>query len=291
MYASGLSWASPSASSPGSAPSSFIALDYTGKFLIGYLGGYHMPEAKESGGGVGSAGFVRPWAIPLIAFGGAMLSATLVARFAPEAEGHGTDTAIEAVHTDPRSIRSRVVMVKMLASALTIGSGGSGGREGPTAQISAGFGSLLTACSTCRTPTAGWRSHWASDLASARSWSAAGRCGARRLDRLSRGLRLQGIGPGLVTSGTAYAIYGSIMGFAPMFGSVEPEYRFDPAQLGWFVLIGIVSAAIGYLYARVFYGTVDLTHRLPGGKVIKPALGGLMVGLLALLIPQVLSSG
>ena len=42
----------------------YLALDYTGKFLIGYLGGYDMPEAKESGGGTGSAGFIRPWAIP-----------------------------------------------------------------------------------------------------------------------------------------------------------------------------------------------------------------------------------
>ena len=57
------------------------------------------------------------------------------------------------------------------------------------------------------------------------------------------------------------------------------------------MLIGIVSAAIGYLYARMFYGTVALTHRLPGGPVLKPAIGGLLVGLLALLIPQILSSG
>jgi CIC family chloride channel protein len=59
----------------------------------------------------------------------------------------------------------------------------------------------------------------------------------------------------------------------------------------WFLVIGIVAAAIGYLYARVFYGTVALTHRLPGGPVLKPAIGGLLVGLLALAIPQVLSSG
>ena len=56
-------------------------------------------------------------------------------------------------------------------------------------------------------------------------------------------------------------------------------------------MIGIVSAAVGYLYARVFYGTVALTHRLPGGKMLKPAIGGLLVGLLALVIPQILSSG
>ena len=57
------------------------------------------------------------------------------------------------------------------------------------------------------------------------------------------------------------------------------------------MVIGIVSAAIGYLYARTFYATVALTHRLPGGSVLKPAIGGLLVGLLALLIPQILSSG
>lgn len=71
-----------------------------------------------------------------------------------------------------------------------------------------------------------------------------------------------------------------------MFGYVEPDYRFDPAQLVWFAVIGIASAAIGYLYARIFYGTVSLTRRLPGGKVVKPAIGGLLVGLLALVIPR-----
>ena len=74
---------------------------------------------------------------------GRALSGMLVYRFAPEAEGHGTDAAIAAVHHDPSGIRARSVLVKLVASALTIGSGGSAGREGPTAQISAGFGSML----------------------------------------------------------------------------------------------------------------------------------------------------
>ena len=60
-----------------------------------------MPQATGEGGGPGSSGFRRPWAIPLVTFGGALASAWLVAKFAPEAEGHGTDSAIDAVHTDP----------------------------------------------------------------------------------------------------------------------------------------------------------------------------------------------
>jgi chloride channel protein, CIC family len=112
----------------------YLALTYTTEFLLGYLGGYQVPTANGDGGNPGSSGFSRPWAIPLVTTLGALTSAVIVARFAPEAEGHGTDSAIEAVHTDPRAIRGRVVLVKIISSALTIGSGGSAGREGPTAQ-------------------------------------------------------------------------------------------------------------------------------------------------------------
>ena len=57
-------------------------------------------------------------------------------------EGHGTDTAVRAFHWQGGFIRKRVPPLKMIASAITIGSGGAGGREGPTALISAGFGSI-----------------------------------------------------------------------------------------------------------------------------------------------------
>ena len=102
-----------------------------------------MPTPAGEGGHRASATFTRPWALPLVVGLGALLGAILVFRFAPEAEGHGTDAAISAVHHNPRGIRFRAVVVKIVASALTIGSGGSGGREGPTGQISAGFASLL----------------------------------------------------------------------------------------------------------------------------------------------------
>ena len=91
----------------------YLALKYTGDFLLGYLAGYHIPTPVGEGGSHGSSGFVRPWAIPLVTTGGALLSALIVAKFAPEATGHGTDEAIEAVHTDPRAIRSRAVLVKI----------------------------------------------------------------------------------------------------------------------------------------------------------------------------------
>lgn len=270
----------------------YLMLDYAGRFLLGYLGGYDQPTAVGDGGAPAPSGFARPWAIPLLTCGGALISAFIVAKLAPEAEGHGTDSAIEAVHTDPRAIRVRAVLVKMVASALTIGSGGSGGREGPTAQISAGFGSLLTrrldlSDEDGRIAVAlGIGSGIGAIFGAPLGGAVLAASIVYREDFDYRSLI-----PGFITSATAYAVYGSILGFEPLFGHVVPSYTFDPRQSAWFIVIGIASAAFGYAYTRTFYGTVALMPRLPGGKVIKPAAGGLLVGLMALLIPQVLGSG
>jgi CIC family chloride channel protein len=271
----------------------YLALKYTGEFLLGYLAGYRIPTPLGEGGSRGSAGFTRPWAIPLVTTGGGLLSALIVAKLAPEATGHGTDEAIEAVHTDPRAIRGRAVLVKMVASALTIGSGGSGGREGPTAHISAGFCSLLTrrlnlSDEDGRTAVAlgigaGIGAIFAAPLGGAVLAASI----TYRDDFDYRSLL-----PGFITAGTAYAVLGSFLGFEPLFGYIDAEYRFERAgPLLWFVAIGVIAAAVGYLYARTFHASVALVRRLPGGPIIKPALGGLSVGLLGLVIPQILSSG
>jgi CIC family chloride channel protein len=271
----------------------YLALKYTGEFLLGYLADYHVPTPFGEGANRGSTGFQRPWAIPLVTTGGALLSALLVAKLAPEAAGHGTDEAIEAVHTDPRAIRGRAVLVKMVASALTIGSGGSAGREGPTAQISAGFSSLLTRrlnlsdedgrIAVALGIGAGIGAIFAAPLGGAVLAASI----TYRDDFDYRCLL-----PGFITSGIAYAVLGSFLGFEPLFGYIDAEYRFEKAwPLLWFVVIGLVAAAVGYAYARIFHATVALTRRLPGGAVLKPALGGLLVGLMGLVIPQVIGSG
>ena len=122
----------------------FEALQLSARFFLGVLVGFHPGSPVGEGGSDAASAVARPWLLPLVTGLGALLGALLVFRFAPEAEGHGTDAAIYAVHHNPRGIRTRAVVVKIVASALTIGSGGSGGREGPAAQISAGFGSLLS---------------------------------------------------------------------------------------------------------------------------------------------------
>ena len=85
----------------------------------------------------------QPWLLVLVMAGGGLASGLLVYTFAPEAEGHGTDAAIDAFHNKRGEIRGRIPIIKTIASAITLGTGGSAGREGPIAQIGAGFGSYL----------------------------------------------------------------------------------------------------------------------------------------------------
>jgi len=120
----------------------YTALELATKLFLGVLAGY-VPPTPAGEGGAPITDAARPWALPLVLALGGLLSGLLVFRFAPEAEGHGTDAAIAAFHHHPRGIRARIPAIKLVASAITIGSGGSVGREAPIAQIGAAIGSVV----------------------------------------------------------------------------------------------------------------------------------------------------
>ncbi len=272
----------------------------TDLLLVG-LGGYTPPHPDAAGGGapggIGFSDFTRPWAIPLVVGGGALASGLLVFTLAPEAEGHGTDAAIAAIHRNPRQIAVRTVIVKIVASALTIGSGGSGGREGPTAQISAGFASLLTRFLDLRPADGriavgvGIGSGIGAIFGAPLGGAVLSASIAYKNDVDSRMLI-----PGFITSITAYAVFGSVEGYTPLFGDATVGYVFDdPVHLVWFAVIGVLAGVVGIAYSRTFYATARLTKRLPGAgraaRIGKATVGGILVGLLALAVPQVLGSG
>jgi H+/Cl- antiporter ClcA len=270
----------------------YWALTEATHLLLGSIAGYHPPSPAGEGGGFhDGAHFARWWAIPLVVAGGGLVSGVLVFRFAPEAEGHGTDAAIDAVHRDPRSIRVRAVAVKLLASAITIGSGGSGGREGPTAQISAGFGSLLSRW--LRLSDADGRIAVSVGIGSGIGAIFGAPLGGAVMaaDIVYRDdIEAAALVPGLIASITSYTVFGAVYGYKPLF-SVAP-YRFsDPRQLMWFAIIGLVCGGVGLLYSRTFYGVTQLTKRLPGSRMVKPAVGGLLVGLIGLAAPQSIATG
>ena len=122
----------------------FYALQLVKHFTFHELAGYSSPAPQgellfEAGSGLQS----RPWVFFLLPLVGGLLSGLIVYRFAPEAEGHGTDAMIDAFHNKGGRIRPRVPFIKSIATICTLACGGSAGREGPIAQIGAGFGSMV----------------------------------------------------------------------------------------------------------------------------------------------------
>ncbi len=270
----------------------YDALRLASYLFLQVIAGYSVPEPISEGGHLASTHFARPWAIPLVACGGALLGAILVFSVAPEAEGHGTDAAIAAVHHNPRGVRLRTVFVKIVASALTIGSGGSGGREGPTGQISAGFGSLLARTFDLSPEDA--RITVASGIGSGIGAIFGAPLGGSVLatEILYRDdFEVEALLPAFISSIVGYAVWGSFEGFGPLFGYVGNYQLPSAIPLLWFGVIGIVGGLIGLLYAKGFYGMVDAFARLPLPRWVRPAIGGLLVGCIALAIPEVLGTG
>jgi H+/Cl- antiporter ClcA len=270
----------------------YEALSVSTHFFLGFLAGYKVPTPAGEGNAAGSAHYTRAWAIPLVVVLGALLSGFLVFTWAPEAEGHGTDAAIDAVHHNPRGIRLRAVVVKIVASALTIGSGGSGGREGPTAQISAGFGSLIARILDL-SPEDG-RIAVSVGIGSGIGAIFSAPLGGAVLaaDIVYRDdFEFEALLPGVFASIIAYAVFGAFFGYQPLF-AIPGGYHFhQPIQLLWFAIIGVLAGGLGLLYSKSFYGIVKLSHRLPFSKKLRPALGGLVVGLIALGLPEVVGTG
>jgi chloride channel protein, CIC family len=261
-------------------------------FFLGTLAGYHVPTPVSEGAHGASKSFTRPWALPLVVGVGALLGGIIVFRFAPEAEGHGTDAAISAVHHNPRGIRFRAVIVKIVASALTIGAGGSGGREGPTGQISAGFASLLAreldlSPADARVAVVTGIGSGIGAIFGAPLGGAVLACEILYRDDFDATALL----PSFVASLVGYVIFGAVVGFTPLFGFAGSYHFSDPTHLVWFALIGVLGGLIGLLYAKCFYGISDLFGRLALPRWVKPAIGGVIVGLIALAIPEVLGTG
>lgn len=269
-----------------------VALELSSKLLLEGIGGYEPPLPVGEGNRAAAGEFRRPWAIPLVVGLGGLISGVLVFRLAPEAEGHGTDAAISAIHHNPRSVRGRVALVKLVASAATIGSGGSAGREGPTAHISAGFGSLLAR----RLDLSPHDARIAVTVGVAAGIGAIFRAplggavlGTEILYRDD--LEPDALLPSLVASIVGFSIFGAVEGFTPIFGTLHTPQFNHPVQLVYYALLGIAAGGVARLYTRGFYGTIALVKRVPGPAMFKPAVAGVLVGTLGLAFPEALGTG
>jgi CIC family chloride channel protein len=261
--------------------------------LVGITG--YMPPTLPIEGGIlrETIGPYGLWLIPLATTLGGLLSGVLIYSFASEAEGHGTDTAVKSFHRAAGYLRARVPPLKMIASAITIGSGGAAGREGPTALISAGVGSLYG--------TLGKRSDKERRLLVLIGMAA----GLSAVFRSPIGTAIFAIevlysdmefdaGALLYTmlgAVVAYAVNGLFVGYTPLFQVPADLAITSFTQYIWYILLGVLAGAVGTLLPVVFYRARDLFTALRVPPHIKPAIGGLGVGLIALWLPQVLGGG
>ena len=270
-----------------------LALRLCERFFLTWLAGYHPPGLSEEGGVlkqvIGPHGL---WLVPLATTLGGLLSGLLVYNFAPEAEGHGTDTVVKAFHRAGGYLRARVAPLKLVASAITIGSGGSAGREGPTALISAGVASIY-ATITHRTDeqrqvlllagmAAGLSAIFRSPIGAA-FFAIEVLYGSMEFET---GALLHT----MLAAVVAYVVNGLFVGWRPLFYfPTIPDLR--PLDYAWFGVLGVTSGLLATLVPVAFYRLRDAFRALPIPPALNPAIGGLGVGLLALAFPQVLGGG
>ncbi|HVB38894.1 MAG TPA: chloride channel protein, partial [Vicinamibacterales bacterium] len=268
-------------------------LRFCDDLFLGRFAGYRAPGLPNEGGVlVQVIGPHHLWLVPLACTVGGLISGVLVYGLAPEAEGHGTDTAVRAYHRSGGFIRARVPPLKMIASAITIGSGGAAGREGPTALISAGLGSIY-ATLTHRSEgdrrllvligmAAGLSAIFRSPIGTA----------LFAVEVLYSDMDFEGdaLIYTMIASVVAYAVNGLFVGWEPLF--VVPALGNTMfADYFSYLALGLACGVMAALVPVVFYRLRDAFHALPGPPHIKPAIGGLLLGLMALQLPQVLGGG
>ena len=239
----------------------------------------------------GSRDFNRWILLLLPAFGG-ILSGWLVYTFAPEAEGHGTDAAINAYHNTGGLIRARVPIIKTIASAITLTTGGSGGREGPIAQIGAGFGSFLATKLKLsrRERRIMMAAGIAAGVGSIFRAPLAGALFAAEVLYRDPEFESEVIIPAGISSVVAYCLFCLVFGWGTLFES--PDFKFqNPLELGPYVILALVLSATGALYVKSFYGVTRFFQTLRIPNHIKPAIGGLCTGIIGFFLPQTLAFG
>ncbi|MGH7057736.1 MAG: chloride channel protein [Acetobacteraceae bacterium] len=272
-----------------------LLLHLTDIYVLGFLGHYqtiHVAGAHAMG--VPPKPFTRwYWWVPVATTLGGLAAGALIYWLAPETEGHGTDGALNAFHNGGGRMRTRVPLVKIVVSALTIGSGGSGGREGPTAQIASGCGAILA--SWFKLPDDERRIIILIGMAAGLSAIFKSPLGTAifAVEILYSRMAFEGSALiyTLISAAVAYAITGAFSGFTPLF-LLPPSTRvLDPLHLIWFALLGVLAGALGALLPAVYYRIRDAFRALRIPNHFKPAIGGLAVGLIGIAVPPIIGGG
>lgn len=222
---------------------------------------------------------------------GGLLSGIVVYGFAPDAAGAGTDALIDAFHNRGGYISPKSALVKFFASVITLGSGGSAGQEGPMAQIGGGMGSLLAR--VFRLPERMRRILLLTGTAAGLGAIFHAPLGAALTAAeivYREDFESQGFLPFTVASVVAFAVYSVIMHQHSAYLHF-PHLPFTRvSELINYALVGLVCVPFSWAFVTCYRRTRGLFDRLRVPNFCKPAIGGVVVGVLAYGIPQVVGT-
>ena len=232
-----------------------------------------------------------PWFLLLAPAIAGLVYGPLVHHLAPEARGHGVPEVMYAVAERGGRIAPQVSVVKALASALCIGSGGSVGREGPIVQIGSAWGSALGRL--VRLPEPRLRvvvaCGAAGGIAATFNAPLAGPFFAMEL--ILRDFAVESFGAVVLSSVTASIVGRAALGNAAFLSLPAFSVR-SPWEYVLFVALGAVAGAIGVGFTRMLYGIEDMCDWVwRGPEWLRPAVGGLLLGAVLLVLPQMYGVG
>ena len=230
------------------------------------------------------------WQIVAMPAVGGILVGYVVSRWAKEAKGHGVPEVMEAVALRDGLIRKRVAFVKILASAVCIGSGGSVGREGPIVQIGSGIGSTVGQFFRATRPQQKTLVGCGAAAGIAATFNAPIAGALFALEVLLGDFGLTAFSPVVLSSVTATTISRHYFGDFPAF--FVPPYQL---QSLWEFLIypfmGVAAGLVAILFIVVLYKAEDLFDQVRLPEWLKAGFGGLVLGVMLLKFPHVFGVG
>jgi CIC family chloride channel protein len=221
---------------------------------------------------------------------GGVIVGPLIYFFAREARGHGVPEVMIAVITRNSIIRPVVVLVKTFASAISISTGGSVGREGPIVQIGAAIASSMG--QLLRVRPVQLKTFVGCGVAAgiAATFNAPIAGALFSLELIVSDFGLSSFTPILVSAVAATAVTRRFRGNITEF--VLPQFVMVSLwEFAFYLVLGVIAGLIGFLFSRSIYRADDLLEKTKIPQWIRPAFGGLLVGIIALTYPHIMGVG
>ena len=269
------------------------ALEFLNHYVLEFLVGYIQPLPAGEGVRQHFTFYAeRPYLLPLTVALGGLVSGLLTHFLSPESAGVGTDAAIKAYHNKEKlSIKSSIV--KLITSAVTIGTGGTSGREGPIALIGAGISSSIG--DIFRLNQKDRRTALAVGLgAGIAAIFKAPLAGAIISAEVffKRDFEIEAMIPSFIASVTSYSVFSLFFGFQPIFSADIPKFlNVQPLSLLAYAGLGLVCAIVVRIFTFLFFKVNEEFDRLRTPPYVKPALGGFVAGLIGAFVPIAIGNG